>query len=116
MTPWTCVTLLKLYFFHVSFVSSFAEEASRRRMSVCEMTHECTPPIVCSVAQHPRKGRVYKIRGDFGKSTDGDVVQGESVRLESESPSIRRDREPLEKISLSRVHPETTVRCVFSSN
>lgn len=71
-------------------------------------------PTDSSVAQHPRKGRVYKIGGDLGKSTDGDVVPGESVRLESESP--RRDREPLEKISLSRVHPQTTVRCVFSNN
>jgi len=44
------------------------------------------------------KRTVYKIRNDFGKSTDHGVVQGESVRLESESPSIRRGRGPKKSV------------------
>lgn len=66
------------------------------------------------LTQHPRKAHVYKIGAASVKAQTLGVVHGESVQLESESPSIRR-RDPLEKISLSRVHPATTIRCVASN-
>jgi len=63
------------------------EEASRRRMFarrrwLTDLPHRWFTRRV----QHPRKRRLlYKIRDDFGKSTDHGIVQGESFVRERES-------------------------------